>query len=90
MTVIRIDYLKRIKDCEERREEAYAQDELNIQANAPSPLLPQSSVQKGGAYFQTQKNFEVDLTKKCYLSCSLDSSMSRWWPTSFYHGFAMV
>ena len=24
---------------------------MNIQANAPSPLLPQSSVQIGGAYF---------------------------------------
>ena len=31
----------------------YAQDELNIQANAPSPLLSKSSVLKGGgAHFQ--------------------------------------
>ena len=40
-----------IRDC---REGVYAQDKLNIQANAPSPLLPQTSVQNqvgGGAYF---------------------------------------
>ena len=32
----------------------YARDEINIRANVPSPLLPQSSVQKGGggAHFQ--------------------------------------
>ena len=35
--------------CEEG---AYARDKINIQANAPSPLLPQSSVQKGVAYLQ--------------------------------------
>ena len=29
----------------------YARDEINSQANTPSPLLAQSSVQKGGAYF---------------------------------------
>ena len=28
----------------------YAQDYLNIQENAPSPLLPQRSVQKGGRF----------------------------------------
>ena len=33
-------------------EGAHARDELNIQANSPSPLLYKSSVQKGGAYFQ--------------------------------------
>ena len=27
---------------------AFARDEMNIRANTPSPLLPQSSVQKGG------------------------------------------
>ena len=35
------------QDCVERRR-VYAQDELNIRANAPSPLLPQSSVQNRG------------------------------------------
>ena len=42
------------QDCEEWRR-VYAQDELNIRANAPSPLLPQSSVQnrgEGSAYFR--------------------------------------
>ena len=43
----------RIQGYEERREGAYARDELNIHANAPSPLLSKSSVQKGGgAYFR--------------------------------------
>ena len=44
----------RIQDYkyEERREGAYARGKLNIQANAPSPLFPKSSVQKGGAYFR--------------------------------------
>ena len=36
---------------EERREEAYARNELNIRANAPSPHLSKSSVQKGGRIF---------------------------------------
>ena len=40
-----------IQDYEERREGAYARDELNIRANAPSPLLSKSSVQKGGRIF---------------------------------------
>ena len=33
---------------------AYARDEMDIQANAPSPLLSKRSVQKGGggAYFR--------------------------------------
>ena len=30
---------------------AYARDKLNDQANVPSPLFPQSSLQKEGAYF---------------------------------------
>ena len=37
---------------------AYAQDELNILATPPSPLLSKSSMQKvggGGAYFQVLK-----------------------------------
>ena len=38
----------RIQDYEEWREGPYARDELNIRANAPSPLLFKSSVQKGG------------------------------------------
>ena len=42
----------RIQDYEERREGAYARDELNVRANAPYPLLSKSSVQKGGAYFR--------------------------------------
>ena len=42
----------RTQDHEERREGAYARDELNVPANAPSPLLPKSSVQKGEAYFR--------------------------------------
>ena len=29
----------------------YARDELNIRANAPSPLFSKSSVQKGGGVF---------------------------------------
>ena len=40
-----------IQDYEERREGVYAQDELSIQANTPSPLLPRSSVQNGRPYF---------------------------------------
>ena len=41
-----------IQDYEEWREGAYARDELNIQANAPSLLLSKSSVQKwGGGIF---------------------------------------
>ena len=44
--------LSRIEYCEEWKEGVYAQDELNVRANAPSPLMPQSSVQNGGAYFQ--------------------------------------
>ena len=45
-------YLSNLCDHKERREGAYARDKLNIRANAPSPRLPKSSVQKGGAYFQ--------------------------------------
>ena len=41
-----------IQDYKEQREEAYAQEKLNIRANAPSPLSSKSSVQKGGAYFR--------------------------------------
>ena len=37
---------------QEWREGAYARDELNIWANAPSPLLSTSSVQKVGTYFR--------------------------------------
>ena len=53
----------RTQDHEERREGAYAQDELDIRANAPSPLLPKSTVQKGGggvfsgAYGNTTKGW---------------------------------
>ena len=54
----------RTQDHEEWREEAYARDELNIRANAPSPLLPKSSVQKGGAYFR-------ELTVHVIVECSL-------------------
>ena len=52
--------LVHIINCEEQGEGVYARDELNIQTNAPSPLLPQSSVQKGRVYFQ-------DLTVKAPL-----------------------
>ena len=37
-----------IEDCEEWREGVYAQNKLNIRANVPFELLPQSSVQIGG------------------------------------------
>ena len=40
-----------IQDYEEWREGAYARDELNIRANAPSLLLSKSSVQKWGGVF---------------------------------------
>ena len=40
-----------IQDYEDRMEGVYAQDELNIWANAPFSLLSKSSVQKGGPYF---------------------------------------
>ena len=40
-----------VRLCEERRGGAYVRDKPNIRANAPAPLLPQSSVQKGGTYF---------------------------------------
>ena len=38
----------RIQDYEEWMEGLYERDKLNIRANAPSPLLSKSSVQKGG------------------------------------------
>ena len=40
-----------IQDYEKWREGAYAQDKLNIRANAPSPLLSKLVCKKGGAYF---------------------------------------
>ena len=41
-----------IQDYEEWREGVYAQDELNVRANPPSPLLSKSSVKKvEGSYF---------------------------------------
>ena len=49
--VVIVEFAHR-RDYEERREGAYVRDELNIQANAPSPCLSKSSVQKGGAYFR--------------------------------------
>ena len=51
-SVVVIVEFTRIQDYEERRERAYARDELNVQANAPSPLLSKSGVQKGGVHFQ--------------------------------------
>ena len=45
--VVVIVNLACIKD---RKERGVCMDELSIQTNAPSPLLPESSVQKGGAY----------------------------------------
>ena len=47
--VVVIVNLGHTQDCEERRR-VYAQDELNIGANGPSPLLPQSSVQNVGGW----------------------------------------
>ena len=47
-SVVVIVEFARIQDYGERREGAYARDERNIRANAPSPLLSKSSVQKGG------------------------------------------
>ena len=44
--VVVIVEFTRIQDYEERREGVYARDKLNIQPNAPSPLLSKSSVQK--------------------------------------------
>ena len=44
--VVIVDFA-RIQGYEER-ERAYAQDEVNIRANAPSPGLSKSNVQKGG------------------------------------------
>ena len=44
VAVVMIVNLTCTKDCEEQREGMYARDKLNIQANALSPLLPQSSV----------------------------------------------
>ena len=41
----------------------YARDEINIRANAPSPLLPQSSVQKGGTYFHELTVISITSTK---------------------------
>ena len=38
----------RIQGYEERKEGAYARDEVNIRANAPRPVLSRSSVQKEG------------------------------------------
>ena len=52
-TVVVIVNLAHIKDCEEKKKGAYVQNEMNIQANASSTLLPQSSVQKEGAYFRS-------------------------------------
>ena len=46
--IIVIEFVS-IQDYEEQRE-GYAQDELNIRANAPSPLFSKRSVQKGGRH----------------------------------------
>ena len=51
-SVVVIVEFARIQDYGERREGVNARDELNIRANAPSPLLFKNSVQKGGAYFR--------------------------------------
>ena len=48
--VVMIVDLTCIKDCKEWRERVHARDKLNIQVNAPSVLLPQSSVQKGSIF----------------------------------------
>ena len=47
LAVIIVIEFVRIQDYEEQRE-GYAQDELNIRANAPSPLFSKRSVQKEG------------------------------------------
>ena len=49
--VVVIVEFARSQNYEERREGAYVRDKLNIQANAPSPLLSKKSVQKGGGIF---------------------------------------
>ena len=46
LAVIIVIEVVHIQDYEELRE-GYAQDKLNIRANAPSPLFSKSSVQKG-------------------------------------------
>ena len=52
-SVVVIVEFAHIQDYEERREGAYARDELNIRANTPSPLSSKSSLHKGGeTYFQ--------------------------------------
>ena len=51
VTVVMIVEFARIQDYDEWKEGAYVRDELNIQANAPSPFLSKS-VQKGGVYFR--------------------------------------
>ena len=51
--VVMIVDFAHIQGYEEWREGVYAQNELNIRAKAPFPLLSKSSVQKGGgAYFR--------------------------------------
>ena len=57
--VVMIVDFAHIQGYEERREGAYARDELNIRANAPSPLMSKSSVQKGGAYFRELTVYEL-------------------------------
>ena len=49
--VVVIVSFARIQGYKERREGAYALDELNIRANAPSPLLSKSSAQTGRSIF---------------------------------------
>ena len=67
--------LSHITYCEEWKKGVYAQDKLNVRANTASPLLPQSSAQKGGAYFQEHTvNAVVDdnyYVHACHCLCKL-------------------
>ena len=54
-----------IKDCEELRG-AYAWDELNIRANAPFPLISQTSVEMGGVFSEAWSIYSVP-TKICWV-----------------------
>ena len=59
---------------------AYAQDELNIRASAPSPLLSKSGVQKGGAYFRelTVNSDHFQILRSYNLLLKLPVLMCSW------------
>ena len=63
--VVTIVDLAHIKDCKEQREGSICTRQIEYSSIGPSPLLPQSSVQKEGGYF-----WELTVCKLCALEIS--------------------